>query len=59
LTKYDSYEYCVPDYPVNELVFPTMNEEDAIQEVGKDGQGKKRTYPINCDPSAIAILSLK
>jgi hypothetical protein len=40
---------------------------DAIEEVREHGRGKKkwrikgekRTHPINCDPRAIAILSLK
>ena len=39
----------------------------AIEAVREHGRGKKkwrikgekRTYPINCDPRAIAILSLK
>jgi len=40
-------------------------EEDAIQREVRDerwareSNEKKRTYPINCDPRAIAILSLK
>jgi hypothetical protein len=47
LAEYDSYEYCVPDYPVIELVLhshdlgDTIDAIDASGEVREDGRVKE------------------
>jgi hypothetical protein len=42
LTEYDSYEYCVPDYPVIELVLHAHDLGDSIDSIdaSEEGQGR-------------------